>query len=73
MAKRKTENTGTNAVVYARYSSHSQRDVSIEQQVQKCTEHLSPAQIDAAIAAKKEDPNEEVSYMTRGGYIVVDF
>lgn len=36
-------------------------------------EHLSPAQIEAAIAVKKEDPNEEVSYMTRGGYIVIDF
>lgn len=44
-----------------------------EMKMNEVQEHLSPAQIDAAIAAKKEDPNEEVSYMTRGGYIVIDF
>lgn len=38
MAKKKIENGGRNAVIYARYSSHNQREVSIEQQVQKCTE-----------------------------------
>lgn len=44
-----------------------------EMKMDEVQEHLSPAQIDAAVAAKKEDPNEEVSYMTSGGYIVVDF
>ena len=33
--KSKTEYSGA-AVIYARYSSHNQRDVSIEQQVEKC-------------------------------------
>lgn len=33
-------------------------------------EHLSAAQIMDAIDAKREDPNEEVSYMTVGGFII---
>ena len=37
--KRKPVSQDKNAVIYARYSSHSQRDVSIEQQVQKCKEY----------------------------------
>lgn len=44
-----------------------------EMEIVEVRQHLSPTQIEAAIAAKKEDPNEEVSYMTRGGYIVIDF
>ena len=51
-----------NAVIYARYSSHSQRDVSIEQQVQKCTEYalregLTIIEIysDAAISGKTDN------------------
>lgn len=36
MAKRKTIAEGGNAVVYARYSSHNQKDVSIEQQYAAC-------------------------------------
>lgn len=36
MGKKKTELSG-NAVIYARYSSHNQRDVSIEQQFEACT------------------------------------
>ena len=43
-----------------------------EMKMDEVQEHLSPAQIDAAIAAKKEAPNDDVSYMTRGGYIVED-
>ena len=39
MCSKKTAATGTSAVIYARYSSHSQREVSIEQQVQKCKEY----------------------------------
>lgn len=35
--------------------------------------HLSEDQIEHAIFAKETDPLEEVSYMTVGGYIVVDF
>ena len=34
-AKKKIENAGS-GVIYARYSSHNQRDVSIEQQIDKC-------------------------------------
>ena len=36
-------------------------------------EHMSEYQIGEAIQAKKADPCEEVSYMTVGGYIIVDF
>ena len=36
-------------------------------------EHLSETQIADAIAAKQADPAEEVSYMTVGGFISVDF
>lgn len=53
---------GTDAVIYARYSSHSQRDVSIEQQVQKCQEYarrqgLTVIEVysDAAISGKTDN------------------
>lgn len=36
-------------------------------------QHLSEGQIREAIEAKQADPNEEVSYMTVGGYIICDF
>ena len=36
-------------------------------------EHMSEYQIGEAKQAKQADPLEEVSYMTVGGYIVVDF
>ena len=36
MAKKKDTKNGGNAVIYARYSSHNQRDVSIEQQYAAC-------------------------------------
>lgn len=36
MARRKTEYSGGNAIEYARYSSHNQRDVSIEEQFDEC-------------------------------------
>lgn len=36
-------------------------------------EHLSDCQIEDAIQAKRENPNEEVSYTTVGGMIVVEF
>lgn len=36
-------------------------------------EHMSEYQMGEAIQAKKTDPCEEVSYMTVGGYIIVDF
>ena len=35
-----------NAVIYARYSSHSQRDVSIDQQVNACREFAARGGID---------------------------
>ena len=51
-----------NAAIYARYSSHSQRDVSIEQQVQKCQEYaqrqgLTVVEVysDAAISGKTDN------------------
>ena len=40
MAARKAQNTeGSIAAIYARYSSHSQNDASIEQQIAECTEY----------------------------------
>lgn len=36
-------------------------------------QHLSECQIEEAIEAKKEEPYEEVSYMTVGGFIVCDY
>lgn len=36
-------------------------------------EHMSEYQIGEALEAKRNDPDEEVSYMTVGGYIIVDF
>lgn len=44
-----------------------------EMKMAEVREHLSLRQIEDGIAAKEEDPLEEVSYMTRGGYIVIDF
>ena len=44
-----------------------------EMQMDEVRQHLAQQQIDDAIEAKREDPLEEVSYMTRGGFIVVDF
>lgn len=35
-------------------------------------EHMSEYQIGEALEAKRADPLEEVSYMTVGGFIVVD-
>ena len=35
-------------------------------------EHMSEYQIGEALEAKRNDPDEEVSYMTVGGYIVLD-
>ena len=39
MARKKNTATGLDAVIYARYSSHNQREVSIEQQVSECMKH----------------------------------
>lgn len=35
-------------------------------------EHMSEYQIGEALEAKRNDPNEEVSYMTVGGFIIVE-
>ena len=35
-------------------------------------EHMTPYQVSEAIEAKKEDPGEEVSYMTVGGFIILE-
>ena len=44
-----------------------------EMQMEEVQQHLSQSQIDEGIDAKKTDPLEGVSYMTVGGYIVIDF
>ncbi len=36
---KKQDTNGQSGVIYARYSSHAQRDCSIEQQVEQCTAH----------------------------------
>lgn len=54
---------------YDRIRNGEAREMSTEEVHQ----HLTQNQIDDAIEAKKDDPLEEVSYMTVGGYIVVDF
>ena len=38
MARKKKQASG-DAVIYARYSSHNQRDVSIEQQIEACRKY----------------------------------
>lgn len=62
MRKKQTKPEGQNAVIYARYSSHSQRDVSIEQQVQKCREFAERQKLsvigiysDAAMSGKNDN------------------
>ena len=62
MKKRISEGSGRSAVIYARYSSHAQRDVSIEQQIQKCEEYaqrqgLTVIEVysDAAISGKTDN------------------
>ena len=39
MARKKNIAAGQDAVIYARYSSHNQREVSIEQQIAECTKY----------------------------------
>ena len=39
-------NTGRNAVIYARYSSHNQKDASIEQQVEACMKKAAAENLD---------------------------
>lgn len=39
MARRKQKPKGGNAVIYARYSSHNQKDASLEQQIAECRKY----------------------------------
>lgn len=50
-----------------------QNGESREMQMDEVQQHLSQTQISEGIEAKKADPLEEVSYMTVGGFIVIDF
>lgn len=52
MAKKKKP-TGGVAIIYARYSSHNQRDVSIEQQIEACRKHA--AELGLTVVATYED------------------
>lgn len=52
MAKKKKP-AGGNAIIYARYSSHNQRDVSIEQQIEACRKHA--AELGLTITDTYED------------------
>lgn len=60
--KKKTLPAGSNAVIYARYSSSNQREESIEQQIKKCREFAERKKLeiidiysDAAISGKSDD------------------
>ena len=62
MKKKINDSSGRNAAIYARYSSHAQRDVSIEQQVQKCQEYAQRQGLtvvetysDAAVSGKTDN------------------
>ncbi len=50
-----------------------QDGTSQELTMDEVREHMSEYNIKEAIEAKKADPLEEVSYMTVGGFIRVDF
>lgn len=54
--KKSTEAQGV-AVIYARYSSHSQREVSIEQQIDECREYAQCAGIvdGSTVILRKQD------------------
>lgn len=54
---------------YLRDERGHHRELSAEE----VREHMSEYQIQEAIEAKQTDPLEEVSYMTVGGYIIVEF
>lgn len=54
---------------YLQTSDGNRRELTMDE----VHEHMSQYQINEALDAKRNDPNEEVSYMTVGGYIVVDF
>lgn len=53
MARKKNTAAGLDAVIYARYSSHNQRDVSIEQQIEACRKHA--AELGLTISQTYED------------------
>ena len=62
MGNRKLEAKGSNAVIYARYSSSNQREVSIDQQVDQCREfakrkgmRIIEVYADAAISGKTDN------------------
>lgn len=50
---KKQKTNGGDAVIYARYSSHNQRDVSIEQQIEACRKHA--AELGLTVTATYED------------------
>lgn len=54
---------------YFRNKNGTSRELTMEE----VREHMSKFQIQEAIEAKQADPNEEVSYMTVDGFIVVEF
>lgn len=63
MKKRSEDSAVHNAVIYARYSSNNQRDVSIDQQVDKCREfaerngyRIVEVYSDAAMSGIKNSP-----------------
>lgn len=61
MAKKKAQELPQSGIIYARYSSHNQKDTSIEQQIEECTKHakelgieISAIYADRAISGKTD-------------------
>ena len=62
MARRKQKPKGGNAVIYARYSSHNQREASLEQQIAECRQYaerngykIIDIYQDAAVSGRTDD------------------
>lgn len=82
-AKRFVQNNNTNAIVYARYSSAAQRDVSIEQQLEEAERyckargyHIIQRYVDRAITGTTDNRPEFQLMLTeverlRPGYLII--
>ena len=62
MARKKQKTKGGNAVIYARYSSHNQREASIDQQISECKKYaerngytITEIYQDAAVSGRTDD------------------
>lgn len=56
-----------------RFYFYSKNGSSQELTIEEVRKHLKEAQIQEGIEAKHDDPDEEVSYMAKGGTILITF